>query len=160
MSNDQDYSGIFRSDTTKRRSVYRRTRSEVDMSHPNYAGFWIRFGAALLDAVIFMVAGGMITTGLGLFLKIEYLDYIIEFLSLIFWIYMTGIHGGTPGKLALGLRVVNKKGNFIGIPNAIVRYIGRVISGLLLCFGFFMIGWDPKKQGLHDKMAHTYVVKI
>jgi len=58
------------------------------------------------------------------------------------------------------MRIVNEKGEYIGIPMAILRYIGKVLSGMILGIGYFMIGWDKKKQGLHDKIAQTYVVKV
>ena len=73
---------------------------------------------------------------------------------------MEGIHGGTPGKLILGLRIVNEKGKFIGIPNAILRYVSQMLSAIIFGIGYLMIAWDKKKQGLHDKIANMYVVYV
>jgi len=72
---------------------------------------------------------------------------------------MDGIKGGTPGKLILGLKIRNEKGQYIGIPIAILRYIGKILSGIILGIGYLMIAWDVKKQGLHDKIAKTFVVR-
>ena len=73
-------------------------------------------------------------------------------------IYLDGNVGGTPGKLILGLRIVNEQGTTIGIPRAILRYIGKIVSGMILLIGYIMIGFTQKKQGLHDMIASTYVV--
>jgi uncharacterized RDD family membrane protein YckC len=86
--------------------------------------------------------------------------YLVSFAMLLFIVYMDGIKGGTPGKLILRMRIVNEKGEYIGIPMAILRYIGKILSGMILCIGYFMIAWDKKKQGLHDKIAQTYVIKV
>ena len=74
--------------------------------------------------------------------------------------YLDGIKGGTPGKLILGMRIVNEEGNYIGIPMAILRYIGKLLSGVILGMGYLMIAFTDKKQGLHDKIAKTFVVKV
>jgi uncharacterized RDD family membrane protein YckC len=46
------------------------------------------------------------------------------------------------------------------VGSAAVRYVGYWVSSILLLIGYFMVIWDPKKQGLHDKMAGSYVVKV
>ena len=86
--------------------------------------------------------------------------YLVSLAMLLLIVYMDGIKGGTPGKLILGMRIVNEKGEYIGIPMAILRYIGKILSGMILCIGYFMIAWDKKKQGLHDNIAQTYVIKV
>lgn len=124
---------------------------------PRYAGFWIRFLACILDLLI-----------IGIPLLLLYLFfYFINWLNL-YWlfnlagvclvIYLDGIYGGTPGKLILGLRIVNEKNEFIGIPNAILRYACEMISAIILGMGYLMIAWDIRKQGLHDRIAKTFVI--
>jgi len=72
---------------------------------------------------------------------------------------MDGVLGGTPGKLMLGLRIRNENGRFIGIPYAILRYLGKIVSTIIIGIGYLMIAWDKRKQGLHDKIAGTFVLK-
>ena len=65
----------------------------------------------------------------------------------------------TPGKLALKLKVTDMKGKRIGFGQATGRFFAKIISAIILLFGFFMIGWTEKKQGLHDIIASTLVMK-
>jgi len=69
-----------------------------------------------------------------------------------------GLGQATLGKRALKLVVVDMDGNRITKKVAVGRYLGKIISALPLLAGFFMAGWDQKKQALHDKMAKTMVV--
>lgn len=66
---------------------------------------------------------------------------------------------GTPGKLLLGCQVVDAD-NFapVTIKQAVIRYLGYLVSMLPLLLGFFWIAWDPRKQGFHDKLAKTVVL--
>ncbi len=132
----------------------------INMANPTYKGFWIRFVAAFLDSLIIGIPISIISWGLTLATGILSLNYVVQLAAVVLVVYMDGIKGGTPGKLILGMRIVNEKGEYIGIPMAILRYIGKILSGIILGIGFFMIGWDAKKQGLHDKITKTYVVKV
>ena len=66
----------------------------------------------------------------------------------------------TLGKRMLSLRVTDLHGRRIGFGQANGRYWSKIISGLLLFMGFLMVGFDRKKQGLHDKLAGTLVVRV
>ena len=132
----------------------------VNMANPNYRGFWIRFLACMLDGIIIGIPFWLLQIGLIYATGMQSMMYLASLVGIVLIIYMDGIKGGTPGKLILGMRIVNEKGEYIGIPMAILRYIGKVLSGMILGIGYFMIGWDKKKQGLHDKIAQTYVVKV
>ena len=72
-----------------------------------------------------------------------------------FWAW----RGQTPGKMALRIQVVGVDGHPIGVGRAIVRYVGYLASTLAFLGGYLMIGLTPRKQGLHDKIARTYVVR-
>ena len=72
-----------------------------------------------------------------------------------FWAW----RGQTLGKIALRVRVVGVDGRPIGVGRAIVRYIGYLVSTLVFLGGYLMIGLTRRKQGLHDKIARTYVVR-
>jgi len=128
------------------------------MAKSEYVGFWARFLAYILDIIILGIPAGII----NMILLISGLDSLTSLVSIgmiVLVIWMEGTKGGTPGKLVLGYKIVNNKGKFIGIPGAILRYLGKIVSGLILGIGFLMIGLTEKKQGLHDKIANCYVVR-
>ncbi|EKF82833.1 hypothetical protein MCRH_1828 [Moraxella catarrhalis RH4] len=71
-----------------------------------------------------------------------------------------GKKGATPGKMLFGLQVRDAKtGQFISVPRALLRYFSYLISSVILCLGLIWVGFDKKKQGWHDKIAKTVVVK-
>jgi uncharacterized RDD family membrane protein YckC len=65
----------------------------------------------------------------------------------------------TVGKLALGLKVTDMDGNNLDFVKALVRNICKIISGMIMGIGYIMAGFTDKKQGLHDMIANTLVVK-
>ncbi len=73
------------------------------------------------------------------------------------WSFLGG--GQTLGMRLFGLRVVGTDGTPIGLGAAIVRWVGIVISAVMLLLGLAWIAVDPRKQGWHDKLAGTVVVR-
>ncbi len=65
----------------------------------------------------------------------------------------------TPGKAILGLKVTDRKFEKIGFWQASGRFFGKILSGFMLGIGYIMIAFTKNKQGLHDQMAHTFVLK-
>jgi uncharacterized RDD family membrane protein YckC len=66
----------------------------------------------------------------------------------------------TPGKMLMGLRIVDaSSGGPVPLGRYVVRYLGYILSGLILMLGYLWIIWDPKRQGWHDKLAGTVVVR-
>lgn len=133
----------------------------------DYAGFWIRVLAYLIDAVI-LIVGGMLLAVLsgGAIIDIEAQETvgITDFLSLIIGLaYFIGFEASgmqaTPGKKALGLIVTDMQGQRISYARAAGRYFGKILSGLILLIGYIMVAFTEKKQGLHDLLASTLVVK-
>jgi uncharacterized RDD family membrane protein YckC len=119
-----------------------------------YAGFWIRFGAAVIDAVAVGVASFTLSLlfwgGFGGLL-----------LGLLYYWLFTGLRGQTPGKMAVGIKVVNAQGDVPGLGSAALREIpGKLISAIAFCVGFLWIAFDENKQGWHDKIANTHVVRV
>jgi uncharacterized RDD family membrane protein YckC len=119
-----------------------------------YAGFWIRVAAYIIDAIILIVAQLLIR----LFLP----EVVASLVSLVLGIgYFCGMecseNQGTIGKMAVGIRVGDANGEQLSFPNALGRYFAKILSALILLIGFMMVGWDDRKQGLHDKLADTYV---
>jgi uncharacterized RDD family membrane protein YckC len=113
-----------------------------------YAGFWERLGAAFLDIVLVVLAANF--ARLGAWWHLVALAY---FSAMWTW------RGTTIGGIVLGLRVARANGEALSFAAAFVRALTAGFSALVLFLGFFWIGWDKDKQGWHDKVAGTIVVK-
>ncbi len=144
-----------------------------------FAGFWIRVGAYLIDIIILVVAMSLIQgiTGidLGANFNAEFNDAVAsggteeasvigQLLGLIIGVaYFAGLESSkwqaTVGKKALGLIVTDANGARISLPRAIGRYFAKILSGIILFIGYIMVAFTEKKQGLHDMLASTFVVK-
>ena len=126
-----------------------------EMSSPqpaNYAGFWIRFVAMLIDTIIVMIPSMVL-----IFAELPSLIGLV--LGLAYWIYFpSSEYMATPGKMAVGLIITDEHGNRIGAGTAAVRYIGYIISMITVGIGFIIIGFTEKRMGLHDMIARTRVV--
>jgi len=80
--------------------------------------------------------------------------------SVLYYVLFIGLKGQTPGKMALGIRVVGLDGGPPGAVRAFVReVVGKFLSSLILCLGYFWMLWDPNRQCWHDKLAGTVVVR-
>jgi uncharacterized RDD family membrane protein YckC len=86
---------------------------------------------------------------------------VTTLIGLAYFVYFWGAKGATPGKMAVGLKIVGTDGTMpIGYLKAFVRYIGFIISGIIIFLGYLLIIVDADNQGLHDKIASTYVVSV
>jgi uncharacterized RDD family membrane protein YckC len=75
----------------------------------------------------------------------------------LFWMYRQA----TPGKMAIGARIVNARtGERPSTGQLIGRYFAYYVSILPLMLGFVWVAFDPRKQGFHDKLANTVVVRV
>lgn len=127
-----------------------------------YAGFWIRVAAYFIDGIlltIVQVAIGFIFFGGYSFTEP---NYVLTGISTLLGIaYFSGMESSsrqaTIGKMAVGVKVGNLRGEPISFGNAVGRYFAKILSTIILCIGFMMAGWDSKKQALHDRLADTYV---
>jgi uncharacterized RDD family membrane protein YckC len=86
------------------------------------------------------------------------LSFLYGLAAIAYYPYFWHTRGATPGKQALGLRVVNDRGENPGLGNAIGRYLGYIVSAIPFYLGFFWI-LGEQKRGWHDLMAGTYVIK-
>lgn len=122
-----------------------------------YMGFGIRFGAAIIDIVLIGIISVLFRlTPAGMF------GLSVPVLWLLYnWLF-TGLKGQTPGKMVVGIKVVDARGNKPGLGTAALREIpGKILSLVVPIFlGFLWIIWDERKQGWHDKIADTYVVRV
>lgn len=143
-----------------------------------YAGFWIRVLANILDSFILVVPLILMDffaysivgpTGISYWeyqadiekpLWSAYQGVSMVFTSVVGVAYfgiLTSKYYGTLGKLIVGVRVVGEDGNGISLARSIGRYFAYIPSNFLM-IGYIMVGFSSKKQGLHDKICQTYVV--
>ena len=144
------------------------------MDEQEYAGFWIRTGAALIDSILLLIILVPVLTaihGTDYWLD-QSLDqgiggmqdmwgilfnYVLPAIAIIaFWMSKSA----TPGKMVLKLSIIDAEsggkpsnGQFIG------RYLGYYVSMIPLFMGIIWVGLDKRKQGWHDKLAGTVVVR-
>ncbi len=129
-----------------------------------YGGFWARFGAKVIDGIIMAVAGfvgglaGSLVTSHPLTHAILQ-NMIYLGLSIAYSTYFLGAFGATPGKMALGLRVVRPDGEKIGYARALGRVLGEFVSSLILGIGYLMAAFDGEKRALHDRICDTRVIR-
>lgn len=133
-----------------------------------YAGIGSRFVAFLIDGVIISFVFGFISfvTGIELnsgLLKVIYNPAgILSFLlAMSYFVYFeTTDKQATLGKQAMGLKVVKQNGAKMTMQDAVIRYIGKILSAFILMIGFIMAIIDDQKQSLHDRLATTFVVNV
>lgn len=81
--------------------------------------------------------------------------------SLAYSVLFTGLVGQTPGKMAVGIKVVLADDRVPGIGRAFWReVVGKFLSGLVLCVGYLWMLWDGERQCWHDKLVGTRVVRV
>lgn len=149
-----------------------------------YSGFWLRFVATIIDTVIFMLVIYLIFMVMGAdfmpdferfaaMSEQERAAYEAEMNeknlipNLISWVFMiiykVGMEAsafqGTVGKIVLGLKVTDINGERIGVGRSIGRYLASILSYLIVFIGYIMVAFTGRKQGLHDMIAGTLVVK-
>ena len=112
-----------------------------------HAGFWDRMGAGFLDVVLVCIAGAIV----GPFAPLVALAYFAGM-----WIWKQTTIGG----IVLGLKVARLDGKSVTFAVALVRGLAAGFSIFVLFLGFLWIAWDKDKQGWHDKIAGTVVLKL
>jgi len=122
-----------------------------------YAGFWIRLGAGVIDLLVLALLSGTILFASGSPSLLIISALIISFAYFVgFWTW----RGQTPGKMAVGIKVIRTDHSTVNWRCALRRCLGYITSTLILFVGFIWIAFDARKQGIHDKIADTYVVKL
>lgn len=116
-----------------------------------------RLVAIIIDGIILAVIGWLI----GLILSNSGLGWGASFLlgvayNAYFW---TQNNGQTPGKKLMNIRVVKVDGSPLQIGDAVIRYIGYYINSFVFAIGWIWALFDENKQGWHDKLASTLVVR-
>jgi uncharacterized RDD family membrane protein YckC len=152
-----------------------------------YAGFWLRFVAYIIDSIIISVAYWFVLMlfgilGISFAPAVENMEnmseaetvgmvgalaaigtatsLLIMAIGILYWTLMeSSKYQATVGKLALGLKVTDMDGNSLDFVKALVRNLCKIISSMIMGIGYIMAGFTEKKQGLHDIIANTLVVK-
>jgi uncharacterized RDD family membrane protein YckC len=136
----------------------------------DYAGFWIRFGAKLIDGIILWVVnmvvalvGGLLIMpnpegvgAIGVQLVIMLLQIVV---GAAYTTWFLGRFGATLGKMACKIVVVTPDGGSISYTRALGRHFAEWISGIILCIGYIMAAFDDEKRTLHDRICDTRVVR-
>jgi len=150
-----------------------------------FGGFWIRFVAVLLDGIILAMAGGAINllvfgslapntyrmqpgatpdeilAALGPMLAALGLSIALSTaIGCCYETFFVTRLGATPGKMALGLKVVRPNGGPIGVGRAAGRYFAKVLSSMILMIGYIIAGFDSEKRALHDMICDTRVIRV
>jgi len=140
----------------------------LNRAAPQHAGFWRRLGAWLLDIVLawsafvctLLVWSGVTghaepwdapatpavigSSALGFFILGRCLDAWLQ---------------GTPGKRLMDCRVIDaQSGRSMSCRQSLWRGLAMLLAALPAGLGIFRIGWNPRKQGLHDRLAGTVVI--
>jgi uncharacterized RDD family membrane protein YckC len=139
----------------------------------NHAGFWVRVLAYIIDSIILLLVDGAMWAMFGfsvLGLSNDQSDLTgganlwLNFVSIIIGVaYFAGMESSTwqatLGKKALGLVVTDVSGNRITFMRGVGRYFAKFLSAIILFIGFIMVAFTERKQGLHDILAGTLVLK-
>ncbi len=151
-------------------NVYQAPESDlstIDGKDHEFAGFWIRVLASLIDTLLLMAvtvpiliavygkeywSGSMSSGVLDLMLS-----YVFPAVAVIlFWVYKSA----TPGKMIFKLKVISLgDSEQLSVGQATGRYFAYFLATLPLCLGLIWVAFDKRKQGWHDKLAGTAVVK-
>lgn len=115
-----------------------------------------RLFALVIDGLVLSLVGGLSFAGshsdggflVGFVISVAY-----------HWYFLTRHDGQTPGKMLMRIRVIKVDGTPLTGADAVVRYIGYYINSFLLGLGWLWALVDSNRQGIHDKLARTYVVK-
>lgn len=149
-----------------------------------YGGFWIRFVAVIIDGIILGVAGSAVQilllgssfrsftqirpgappdealAALGSMMGILGASMLIgTLIGASYEGFFISRLGATPGKMALGLKVVRPNGGPVSLGRAVGRYFAKWLSSITLGIGYIMAGFDVEKRAMHDMIVDTRVIK-
>ncbi|MGA2854892.1 MAG: RDD family protein, partial [Verrucomicrobiota bacterium] len=124
------------------------------------AGFWERMGAAFLDIVVVGIITGIAHGPLGFLVLFVSGPPVFLIIALAYFAGLWAWKGTTIGGIVLKLHVVRCDGQPVNFLAALVRGLAAALSVFVFFLGFLWIAWDHDKQGWHDKIAGTIVVRL
>lgn len=141
------------------------------MNEVYLGGFWRRGIAFLFDQIIicfllFLIGVFFLQVYFSLYIdKFSLMSFMTAlwfttlFINIIYFSYFHGTSGQTPGKMIMDLKVVQLSGEKMTLGLGFLRWVGYIISALFWGLGFIWIVFDRRKQGWHDKIAKTVVIR-
>ena len=149
---------------------FQRLKEGVLQTTLNYAGFWIRGLALLIDGVILGIVNGGIQFLVGFLTVVLDLNdgaiilflfsYLLQYgISAGYETFFIGKYSATPGKMACGLMVIMPDGMRVSYWRAFGRYWAKMLSGMILGIGYIMAAFDDEKRALHDQICGTRVIR-
>jgi len=175
------YEGKFISAEHKDQFFQRLREGVTQPGQMAYAGFWLRFLAKVVDMIVGWVIGTVINLGLamlffgnfifmpkatdpavmGRFFAYNGTSFLVGLtVGIVYNWFFLSRYAGTPGKLAVGLKIVRSDGSPLSTGRIIGRYFAEWISGLFtLGIGYIMAGFDDERRALHDRICDTRVIK-
>jgi len=137
-----------------------------------YGTFWMRFGAKFIDGLLIGIVRVTLSIALGIVFALAggrqpYMGtlfplatFVIQIgVSLPYSVYFVGKFGATPGKMALGLKIINADESPVTYGTGLKRYLGEVLSDFTLGIGYIIAAFDEEKRALHDRICDTRVIK-
>ncbi|MBK6765567.1 MAG: RDD family protein [bacterium] len=131
----------------------------LNVAPVQYAGFWRRVLASLIDGLLLSLVTGSFTW------TVDFDDFKISFVLAVVvqWLYFALLEisnlQATLCKMAIGIVVTDEQYRRLNFPRATARFFGKFLSGIILGIGFIMAGFTQKKQALHDILADTLVLQ-
>jgi uncharacterized RDD family membrane protein YckC len=137
----------------------------------DYAGFWIRLGALVIDGFILGIINLIIFVPLGMLMPtspdnpMAVLSFMPVLMLLQYGIpaaydtWFVGKYGATPGKMACKLKIAVADGNRLSYLRALGRHFAKYLSGMILLIGYIMAAFDDQRRTLHDRICETRVVR-
>jgi uncharacterized RDD family membrane protein YckC len=130
-------------------------REEINFE---YAGFWRRLAALVIDGIILTISYLLISSLFGF----KHFSLVIVIWIIGYWLYFTLYESSkkmaTLGKMALEIMVTDANGNQINFGRANARFWSKILSNMIMFAGYIMAGITDKKQALHDVIADTLVI--
>jgi len=155
--------------------------AENQQSSPEYAGFWPRLAAWIIDGLIVSVVCAALIPVISFGLLLPWYWWVNSFSNepdvVPFWFIGTGVllwilawgaycvafwvrRGQTPGKMAMGIKVITAEGSGLTAETALLRYLGYLVCVVLLSIPFLEIIFAADKRAIPDKFARTVVIQL
>ena len=146
--------------------------AKVTTARLNYASFWTRFGAVVLDGLILfgvnMIINLISGSGFGqsfgtqrppVFGPLQVILFFCQMLiGISYEVVMIGKYGATLGKMACNIKVVTAEGARVSYLRALGRHFAKLLSAMICSIGYLMAAFDEEKRALHDRICNTRVV--
>jgi uncharacterized RDD family membrane protein YckC len=148
--------------------------AEIRTGGMQYAGFWLRFAAALIDGLILLAvnstlqyivlfemggASGGPDSIESMALVFFLVSYFVQLaVSISYETILIGKYGATLGKMVCRIKVVTADGGPVSYLRAFGRYFAKLLSGIILLIGYIMAAFDLERRALHDRICNTRVI--